>query len=296
MVISKKTPQSRENNRLQVISKTFHNNKNSDYTEKIKQLEKGFDYSSNSSEYWCFPEQSILYGTPFYEAASDSQKIALNHLFWVMQYSKIANDEVGTVLFNQLTASVFSRIEDCQELCQELELETAQEKFHIHAFQRVGYLTRKSLLGNTLLSSSKQSVNNNFYNLFYRCSYNTIKYLSKITLENKEKFASDYLKELDRKKNMLLPTDGFFSRRLPFIARIPTSQLYFWQSGTSPFIASQFYAIRFIANMMLKNWEYNYVQYLRQQEKNSQFVPIPTQISNFHLLDESFHTNMSKFK
>lgn len=279
---------------LTVIHKTFENNQKSDYTEKIKELEKSFDYSSNSHEYWCFPEQSILYGTPFYEAASESQKKALNHLYWVKQYSKIATDEVGTVLFNQLTASVFSRLEESETLCQELELETAQEKYHIHAFQRVGYLTRKSLLGNTSLSSSLKQKNDSFSNLYCQYSHKIVKNISKICLGNKQNYPAPYLQELDSKQNLRLPTEGLINR-LPFLLRIPMSHLLFRQCGASPFIASQFYAIRFIANMMLKNWEYNYVRYLRQQEKTEKFIPIPTQISNLHLLDESFHTTISKY-
>lgn len=280
---------------LGVINKTFKNNKNSDYTEKIKQLEKSFDYSSNSHEYWCFPEQSILYGTPFYEVASESQKKALNHLYWVMQYSKIATDEVGTVLFNQLTASVFSQLEGSETLCQELELETAQEKYHIHAFQRVGYLTRKSLLENTSLSSSiKPKNNNNLADFYYKSSYKIVKNISKVFLENAQKYPSPYLQELDSKQNLRLPTEGLINR-LPFLLKIPMSHLLFRQCGTSPFIASQFYAIRFIANMMLKNWEYNYVRYFKQQKKVEKFIPIPTQISHLHLWDESFHTTISKY-
>lgn len=284
-----------EKKSLQIITKTFNNNVNSDYTEKIKQLDRSFDYQQNRNNYWCFPEQSVLYGTPFYQEASSDQKIALNHLYWVMQYGKIATDEVGTVFFNQLTTSVLAQNKDCATICQELELETAQEKNHIHAFQRIGYLTRKSLLGKTILSHQyHQTINQNWLNYLYRYSYQLSRVFSQKILGNPSQFVEDYLTKADKNNNFRLPVEGLISR-LPTLFRIPTAQMLFLQCGTSCFIASQFYAIRLIANLMLKNWEYNYVKFLKIQKKVGNFIPVPTQVSNYHFLDEYFHTTMSKF-
>ncbi|MEM9272463.1 MAG: hypothetical protein AAGA80_05795 [Cyanobacteria bacterium P01_F01_bin.143] len=284
-----------EKKSLQIITKTFNNNCNSDYTEKIKQLDKSFDYEKNRHNYWCFPEQSILYGTPFYQEASADQKIALNHLYWFIQYSKIATDEVGTVFFNQLTTSVLAQNQDCTTLCQELDLETVQEKNHIHAFQRIGYLTRKALLGKTILSyQSNQIINKNWLNYLYRYSYQFSRFFSQKILGNPSQFLEDYLTKSGKNNNFRLPVEGLISR-LPIVLRIPTAQMLFLQCGTSGFIASQFYAIRLIANLMLKNWEYNYVKFLRTEKKAGRFIPVPTQVSNYHFLDEAFHTTMSRF-
>lgn len=49
-----------------------------------------------------------------------------------------------------------------------------------------------------------------------------------------------------------------------------------------------------VANMSLKAYEHKYFRYFRQLEKSGEFVPIPTEVSYFHLLDESFHTTMSQ--
>ena len=64
--------------------------------------------------------------------------------------------------------------------------------------------------------------------------------------------------------------------------------------GTSPFLACVFYATRYLANILLKNYEYRYLQYYRDLAKTEAFIPIPTAISYYHMLDESFHTNISK--
>ena len=49
-----------------------------------------------------------------------------------------------------------------------------------------------------------------------------------------------------------------------------------------------------IANMSLKAYEYKYHKNYRELKKQDQFIPTPTAVSYFHLLDESFHTTMSQ--
>ena len=295
---------------FKVIENIFQNNTNSEFTEKIQELEKKFEYSSNSDNYWSEPEQSILYGTPLYEAATSSQRMALNHLYWAIQYSKVPADEATTMIFNQVTGSVFSTLGGFGTLCQELELETSQERYHIHAFQRISRLTKKALLCNKLKQSYFQKSNlsgNQLYSLsrvnffkdnfeisqfFERSSYSTLRFINKFMLESQGKQPSKYLQELEKKNEFLqVPTDGVFSR-FPF--RRQTAQLLTFNFGTSPFLASHYYALRLIANMMLKNWEYNYAQYYRKLERNAEFIPVPTSVSYFHFLDESFHTTTSK--
>ena len=113
---------------FQLIEKTYQSNLDSDYTEKIAELGKNFDYGTNSDRYWGSPKLSTLYGTPLYDQASESQKLALNHLYWVGQYNHTANSEANTMLYNQITEGVFANLRDYQTLCQELEFETAQER------------------------------------------------------------------------------------------------------------------------------------------------------------------------
>lgn len=56
------------------IELTYRSNSDSDYTEKIQELDRNFDYDDNLNYYWTDPEQSLLYGTPLYEVASSTQK------------------------------------------------------------------------------------------------------------------------------------------------------------------------------------------------------------------------------
>ncbi|GAB1545333.1 hypothetical protein NUACC21_80090 [Scytonema sp. NUACC21] len=295
---------------VKLIQSVYENNLKSGYTETIHELDKKFDYDSNSDKYWSEPQQSLLYGTPLYEASSSSQKLALNHLYWATQYSKIATDEITALIFNPMTGSVFSKFQDLGTLCQELDLETEQERYHIHAFQRISRLTKKALKCDRLKQSTvkKSSILDNKHNYFSKhdsfvarfeierslrkSSYSSLRFINKFLLETQEKEPCKFLQELEQQKEgVQIPVNGVFSK-FPF--RYQTMQLLTINFGTSPFLASTYYAIRLIANMMLKNWEYNYVQYFRQLEKNGEFIPAPTSVSYWHFLDESFHTTISK--
>ena len=149
--------QRQENKHIKLIEKTYRSNIVSDYTEKIEQLDKKFKYSSNSNCYWSEPEHSLLYGTPVYEAASSSQKIALNHLHWFTKYNYTAETETETVAFNQITSSVFKAIGGYDTICQELDLETQQEYSHIRAFRKMGLMTAMALIGNKPLQNLQKS-------------------------------------------------------------------------------------------------------------------------------------------
>jgi len=113
---------------VKITEINYRRNIESGFTEKIEELDKNFNYSSNSNHYWSEPELSLLYGTPLYEEASPSQKMALNHLYWATQYNQTAATEANAVLYNQVTAGVFGTISGYDTLCQELDLETAQER------------------------------------------------------------------------------------------------------------------------------------------------------------------------
>ncbi|MEM6599613.1 MAG: hypothetical protein AAF635_15865, partial [Cyanobacteria bacterium P01_C01_bin.69] len=132
---------------FKLIDRTYENNVDSDYTEKIEALGKSFQYQENSSDFWGDVEFSTLYGTPFYEHTSASQKRALNHLYWVGQYNHTANAEANTMLYNQVTTGVFAHMGGYEKLCKELTFETDQERFHINTFQRIGLKTKVALMG-----------------------------------------------------------------------------------------------------------------------------------------------------
>ena len=67
---------------LKLNDTNYRHNLDSDYTEKIETLQKSFDYASNSKHFLGNPKLSILYGTPLYEQASDSQKVISHSNKW----------------------------------------------------------------------------------------------------------------------------------------------------------------------------------------------------------------------
>lgn len=283
----------------QLIAKTYQGNIASDYTEKIEALGKNFDYRSNRDRYWGTPELSTFYGTPLYEQASDSQKLALNHLYWVGQYNHTANSEANTMLYNQITEGVFAHFSDYQTLCQELEFETSQERHHIKTFQKIGYKTKiallgKSSLGNPLAKRSSKlgqfkSVSFKFNNSLEAAREATFRFVTRLMLGSKTRTYSRYLQE---QKSSSIPTT---TGGLAELTGSPTAFKFFTLNwGSSPFLASQYYAVRMIANMSLKTYEHQYFKHFKQLEKAREFIPAPTAVSYYHLLDESFHTTMSQ--
>lgn len=132
-----------EKKHLKITEINYRRNTESDYTEQIEALDKAFNYDQNRDYWWSEPELSLLYGTPLYEGASLSQRKALNHLYWATQYNQTAATEANAVLYNQVTAGVFAAMGGYDTLCEELDLETAQERHHIHAFHSIGYKTKK---------------------------------------------------------------------------------------------------------------------------------------------------------
>ncbi|MCU0532508.1 MAG: hypothetical protein MUD14_01175 [Hydrococcus sp. Prado102] len=294
---------------LQLIEKTFTNNQNSDFTEKIKELGQDFDYANNCDRYWSPPELSLLYGTPLYEAASPSQKIALNHLYWVGNYIHTAASEASTMIYNTVTGGVFRAVGGYETLCKELEFETEQESYHIRTFQKVGYKTKMALVGKTILGNPfyhksddgmmqflpqplrQFFISNEQNSPFSDYRDRALSFIAKGMLKDKKQYYSPYLKELDE-KNESIPAaaDGLVGRLAPQ----HWLRFFTLHWGSSPFMACQYYSIRYTANAILKNQEHLYVKYFRELERQGEFIPTPTAISHYHLLDEAFHTTMSQ--
>ncbi|MDF5736303.1 MULTISPECIES: hypothetical protein [unclassified Nostoc] len=295
------------------IEKTYQNNQDSDYTEKLKELGNEFNYAKNSNYYWSKPDLSLLYGTPLYNAASDTQKLALNHLYWVGNYNHTAVSEASTSIYNMVTSGVFRAVGGYETLCDELDFETDQESYHIRAFQKIGYKTKMGIVGKTILGNSLYSKtekdNNSWLNLLIPQSVrgyftsnqgsspfsiqrdNTLSAIAKTMLSDKKQYYSPYLTDLEEKGQPIpAPADGLAGRIAPrYWLRFFTVH---W--GMSPFMACQYYSLRYTANAILKNQEYPYVRYYRELEQKGEYIPTPTAVSYYHLLDEAFHTTISQ--
>lgn len=297
---------------FRVIDRTYENNIASDYTEKIETLGKSFDYEKNSGDYWGEREFSTLYGTPFYEHASESQKRALNHLYWVGQYNHTANAEANTMLYNQVTTGVFSHLGSYKKLCDELTFETSQERFHINTFQRIGLKTKIALMGKSFLGSAvrskkpsaagsgwlKKALPDAVSSIFETrwgsaqpgsLQDSALRLLNRALHPQHDKYYSQYLSE---RETAPIPTatGGLAGNTAsPSIIKFLTLS---W--GSSPFMACHYYTMRMVANISLKGYEYQYYKRYRTLERSGDNIPVPTAVSHYHLLDEAFHTTMSQ--
>ncbi len=289
--------QGKERKHLKLIETTYSSNTNSDYTEKIEHLYKTFKYSNNCNHYWTEPEQSMLYGTPLYASASASQRLALNHLHWFGMYNVVAASETETIAYNQITNGVFSAC-GYDTLARELALETSQERYHINAFHKIGYATMKALLGQ---EAFKVPLKSKLYQLtnqakdesspFALYQYNALRFIAKTMLKSYKKYYSPYLKELEETYKLIpASTTGLIGRGLSPKA---WQRFFAFNWGASPFLASQYYAVRIMANMVLKNTEHGISKYFKSLEKKGEYIPAPTAVSHYHFLDESFHSTIS---
>jgi len=293
-----------------VVDTTYRNNKNSDYTERIKQLQKKFDYNSNRDRLWSEPEFSILYGTPLYEAASESQKLALNHLYWIIFYYGTASSETNTILFNQITAGVFAAAGNYETLCLELDLETDQEREHIRAFQKIGRETSMTLLGTKVFSRflkqkdvagearSRKGRQGNLWkgdlarSPFASSQERALRFVAKMMFKGQERFYSRYFLELEQQgKPISVPTSGW--SRL-FLGSEPLLEFFTVCFGSTPLLASYFYLWRYMANVLTKIQEHRHSLYFQYLQKQGEEIPAPTAIARYHFLDESFHVTTSQ--
>jgi hypothetical protein len=290
--------QTQADRHLKKIEITYRNNADSDYTERIEELNKAFNYSHNRHHYWSDPQQALLYASPLYEMTSTEQRMALNHLHWFVNYNYISNSETETVFFNQVTAGVFSALGGYNTLSDELAVETEQEHHHIKAFRKVGLMTATALIGreglNALLkwNSYKLSLGHDPVPTY---EYYALRSVAKRLFKSQKPRYSRYLSELEANGKFIIkaPTAGMLGRSLEYSLPLQSFFSFSWGAG-SPFMACQFYAMRIIANLYLKNMEHPIAKYYKKLENQGEFIPAPTAISRYHFLDESFHTTISQ--
>jgi hypothetical protein len=201
-----------------------------------------------------------------------------------------------------LYAGVFDVVGGYNTLCKTLDLETNQERYHVHAFNNIAYKTKQELLGKTLkekgskyFKDSKSS--QGFFNfdsvghLFSdQKKYEAFRFITNKVIKNQEQTYSPVLKKFDEKNHVPALQNGYIGEALPR----PALQFITYNWGSSPFLACQHYVWRYMGNASLKVWEYYYVKHYRELEKQGTFIPAPTAVSYFHLMDESFHTTTSQ--
>lgn len=130
----------------------YQRNQQQDHTALMDQAVAAFRYEDCKDEYWNPEEFSLLYGTPLWEQASPSQRLILNQLYWVAYYAQIVSAEIATIFFNQTSAAGLYALEDFRPVCDMLDLESTQERAHIHAFRTIGQQVEMALFGRPLFT------------------------------------------------------------------------------------------------------------------------------------------------
>ncbi|ESA35271.1 p-aminobenzoate n-oxygenase [Leptolyngbya sp. Heron Island J] len=227
----------------------YRRNQKQDHTQLLDEAGQAFSYDECRDSYWNPEAFSLLYGTPLWDQASDSQKMVLNQLYWVAYYSQIISAEIATIFFNQTSAAALYAHDGFRSICDMLDLESSQERAHISAFRAVAEQTEQALLGKRLFS---------------------------------------------------YPMRGPFTETMIFA---DTNQLKRWWkqlqlqafgliSACNSFLACQYFTVRGLRTLNGKLVQHQLSRYY-QTHSDQENAPIPSKISFYHFMDESFHFNSS---
>lgn len=227
----------------------YQRNQQQDQTVEIDAAAAVFAYDQCKDEYWNPEEFSLLYGTPLWEQASSSQRIVLNHLYWVAYYSQIVSAEIATIFFNQTSAAGLYAQEDFRLVCDTLDLESAQERSHIQAFRTIASQTEAALFGQRIFTYPMRGP---FTETMIFADTNALR---------------RWWKQVQLKCFGLLSADNTF-------------------------LACQYFTVRGVRTLNGKLVQHKLSAYY-QKHPDAANAPIPSQISYYHFLDESFHFNSS---
>lgn len=234
---------------IRKIEINYRRNKKQDNTERLDEAAQQFNYDDCKDEYWNPEEFSLLYGTPLWDEASQSQRILLNQLYWVAYYSQIISAEIATIFFNQTSAAGLYGMENFRSICDMLDLETSQERAHIAAFKKVAEEVEEKLFGERLFTYPMRGP-----------------YAETMICGQTNRIKSFW-------KSIQLRAFGLLS------------------SGNA-FIAAQYFLIRGVRTLNGKIVQHQLSQYY-QKHPDQENAPIPSKISYYHFMDESYHFNSS---
>jgi hypothetical protein len=225
-------------------------NSEQDHTAAIDAAAQRFRYEDCRGEYWNPEEFSLLWGTPAWQQASAAQRVVLNQLYWVAYYAQIVSAEIATIFLNQVSAAGLYTLEDFRLVCDNLDLESRQERAHIHAFKKIGEEVEHSLFGERLFTYPMRSLFD--HTMIFADS----------------SAAQDFWRRLQIRAFMLL-------------------------SSGNAFLASQYLLIRGLRTLNGKLVQHRLSRhYLDHPDPDN--APVPSQISYYHFMDESFHFNTSR--
>jgi hypothetical protein len=225
-------------------------NAEQDHTALIDDAAKRFRYADCRAEYWNPEHYSLLWGTPLWEQASPSQRVVLNQLYWVAYYAQIVSAEIATIFLNQVAAAGLYTLEDFRLVCDNLDLETKQERAHINAFKTVGEEVEYTLFGERLFTYPMRSL-----------------------YDHTMVFADSG------------PAKAFW-RRLQI-------QAFTLLSSSNAFLGSQYLLVRGLRTLNGKLVQHQLSSYYTQHPDREN-APLPSAISYWHFMDESYHFNTSR--
>lgn len=221
-----------------------------DHTALIDDAARRFNYQDCRNEYWNPAQYSLLWGTPVWEQATQAQRIVLNQLYWVAYYAQIVSAEIATIFLNQVAAAGLYSLEDFRLVCDNLDLETKQERAHINAFKKVGEEVEYTLFGERLFTYPMRSL-----------------------YDHTMVFADTN------------PAKAFW-RRLQI-------QAFTLLSSSNAFLGSQYLLVRGLRTLNGKLVQHQLSSYYMQHPDKAN-APLPSAISYWHFMDESFHFNTSR--
>jgi hypothetical protein len=207
------------------------------------------DRTAQIDEYWQAEEFSLLYGTPLWLQATPSQRLILNHLYWVAYYAQIVSAEIATIFFNQTSAAGLYALEDFRLVCDMLDLETMQERSHIHAFRAIATQVEMALFGRCIFTYPMRGP-----------------FTETMIYADTNRFRTWW-------KKLQLHSFGLLS-------------------ADNAFLACQYFTVRGIRTLNGKLVQHKLSQFC-QKHPHPELAPIPSRVSYYHFLDESFHFNSS---
>ncbi len=231
------------------IEINYRRNKAQDHTQLLDQAAQRFNYADCRDEYWQAEEFSLLYGTPVWEQASTSQRVILNHLYWVAYYSQIISAEIATIYFNQTSAAGLFAQDDFRQVCDMLDLESNQERAHINAFKTVSEQVELLLFGQRVFSYPMRSL-----------------FTETMIFADTNRFKRFW-------KKLQLHAFGLMS-------------------ADNTFLACQYFTVRGLRTLNGKLVQHQLSNFY-QRHPDPENAPVPSQISYYHFMDESFHFSSS---
>jgi hypothetical protein len=221
-----------------------------DHTAMIDAAALNFRFDDCRNEYWNPEQYSLLWGTPVWDQSTAAQRIVLNQLYWVAYYAQIISAEIATIYLNQVSAAGLYALEDFRLVCDNLDLESRQERAHIHAFKKVGEEVEYDLFGERLFTYPMRGL---FDHTMVFSDTNS---------------AKDFWRRLQIRAFTLL-------------------------SSSNAFLASQYLLIRGLRTLNGKLVQHELSRYYSEHPDQAK-APIPSAISYYHFMDESFHFNTSR--